>query len=1231
MYQNDENDNGFNIYDATQRGSRRDRPGMNNDGPAKRTRTQMSKKKQRDAADEQHDGQKKNYGANAGIGGFNESEPVPSDVIAPNRTHDRPAGQGGAQYGGNVGDGNHNPSEDDGDVEDGGTLDERNTIGLSRELAHKYGIGMSPWAEDVEYPVKQESTMDDRDNTPEGGKVKIQEPEGEPPTSGFSGFGRYALSMTEPLNEIGGMPDDGSEDGSALYTNVNIAEELMNHLQIRMSSHYTKIRASEVSGLDLGESFDRFLGASRYLPLKRQEDLVATVAEFANILADVNENAHPTANTIIFEKFYSALVRTTSRERKAVLLEKWFNQLAQTNESMGQPGGGNGPADDKGQYTTPTPPAAEEKGQNTGPEATAAPIKPIPVLDAASGDILEASTAGRRFKYILDKVIESHILKRRDGPTIIDKDGVVFERVANDYLSTEYEVLPGSTYQIRLRHGYNHNNPPLTRLPVLRPVVEPDVPAQQSYTTRADVSSASRAGTTNDTGDPSDSSSSETDSSGGGYQRGSTPYLTRPRMNKKKKAKSDDEGLERRNKIRTEQSRSMVDGDYLRSIRKVLMSRLLRRYKEYTATERDAVKGSRAPKVEVPKIKYSGEREFSVLEDWVLEQSTYFSAAHLTGPDAETDRMLHIKSALDGEAYRWYRTQVIGYSASQNKTWTVERIIRELFRRFIDIGKLHDLKDAFNAFRWLNSYEVDTYYNELMMIVEIMPIMPSENEIVQKFRSGLPAKITDKMIDGFGVNMTTEPLRSLRRSAVIAEDMIRQKKSARQQAERERIVAETYAEAIKKLEEKDVRPMAARVPKTRDTPRGADGRFISRREADDRREDSGKNRERPIRDEKRAPSVPRPKRLDGAGEKTSRTPVCFDCGAERERMGHAGCRDPGSGKFRPKPRERMQAMHDSDADNESDDSDRSNRSQRSVGARTVFDVSTGDVVGSGDDQETSDDGEYAGEFIRAIHADLDLYDDDICSVTEMSIDYEAELEGIATTVAWWVLDDGAEESEMDDGDCPNEHVYAMTAIRDDERQVLEVTRPGRKGRRTVALDLSSRIIERPVVRPLERMCLVTYTSVVSSVKDCLALTLWDSGSTIQGVSHVFTELAKLRVYQLKDAIPLYLGTIGSRSLIKYGTFAETRFGDRLIESYWDLVNLDRYDMLIGVPFMLRNGVVLDFEHRCVRIGSLTIPGEVVPVNQAVQMRAHMRQKEEISRRRKDRSNKVDDVLSIVDS
>jgi hypothetical protein len=87
----------------------------------------------------------------------------------------------------------------------------------------------------------------------------------------------------------------------------------------------------------------------------------------------------------------------------------------------------------------------------------------------------------------------------------------------------------------------------------------------------------------------------------------------------------------------------------------------------------------------------------------------------------------------------------------------------------------------------------------------------------------------------------------------------------------------------------------------------------------------------------------------------------------------------------------------------------------------------------------------------------------------------------------------------------------------------------------------------------------------------------DSGSTTVSIMHDFARVAKLNVMQLENPVALQLGTVGSRSMINFGAKAQLELGTlREEDAYLDVVNIDRYDMIIGTPFMRKHGLVLDF-------------------------------------------------------
>jgi len=64
---------------------------------------------------------------------------------------------------------------------------------------------------------------------------------------------------------------------------------------------------------------------------------------------------------------------------------------------------------------------------------------------------------------------------------------------------------------------------------------------------------------------------------------------------------------------------------------------------------------------------------------------------------------------------------------------------------------------------------------------------------------------------------------------------------------------------------------------------------------------------------------------------------------------------------------------------------------------------------------------------------------------------------------------------------------------------------------------------RPVVKPEEKECLATWVNVGGLD----AWTLWDSGSTMTGITPTFVEVAKIPLDTLEDPHILQLGTVGS--------------------------------------------------------------------------------------------------------
>jgi hypothetical protein len=106
----------------------------------------------------------------------------------------------------------------------------------------------------------------------------------------------------------------------------------------------------------------------------------------------------------------------------------------------------------------------------------------------------------------------------------------------------------------------------------------------------------------------------------------------------------------------------------------------------------------------------------------------------------------------------------------------------------------------------------------------------------------------------------------------------------------------------------------------------------------------------------------------------------------------------------------------------------------------------------------------------------------------------------------------------------------------------------------------------------EKQCLATWTDI-NRLK---AWTLWDSGSTTMEITPALAELASIPVDELTDPYVLQLGMVGSHSTIKYRTDVTVSVDSEQISTYVDIANFDHYEMIIGIPFMRRNKVIIDF-------------------------------------------------------
>ena len=82
----------------------------------------------------------------------------------------------------------------------------------------------------------------------------------------------------------------------------------------------------------------------------------------------------------------------------------------------------------------------------------------------------------------------------------------------------------------------------------------------------------------------------------------------------------------------------------------------------------------------------------------------------------------------------------------------------------------------------------------------------------------------------------------------------------------------------------------------------------------------------------------------------------------------------------------------------------------------------------------------------------------------------------------------------------------------------------------------------------------------------------------------------IKMFALEKPIALKLACIDSQLMINYRTHVTIKLGCKVVEEYFDIANVEHYDMILGTPFLRKMGIVLDFRSPgMAQIGNKVIP------------------------------------------
>ncbi|KAH7916914.1 hypothetical protein BV22DRAFT_1135896 [Leucogyrophana mollusca] len=137
------------------------------------------------------------------------------------------------------------------------------------------------------------------------------------------------------------------------------------------------------------------------------------------------------------------------------------------------------------------------------------------------------------------------------------------------------------------------------------------------------------------------------------------------------------------------------------------------------------------------------------------------------------------------------------------------------------------------------------------------------------------------------------------------------------------------------------------------------------------------------------------------------------------------------------------------------------------------------------------------------------------------------------------------------------------------------------------------------VRPPHNKALQQCLAAFVEINGFRAYTLFDLGSTTDSVSPQTTRIAKLPYFTLENPVTLQLGCVGSRSQVNYSADVVVGFAGKAADTYVDVVNMDRYDAILGARFMHEHGICLDFKTKSIVMDGRACPALTVGEETAV--------------------------------
>src|SRR5271156_1515115 len=524
---------------------------------------------------------------------------------------------------------------------------------------------------------------------------------------------------------------------------------------------------------------------------------------------------------------------------------------------------------------------------------------------------------------------------------------------------------------------------------------------------------------------------------------------------------------------------------------------------------------------------YEGEDDLATFMEWLQSLMTYYEIHQLIGRDADRLRVLVCGSALQGQAAHWYYLYFRQRSAD-SPGGHLGDVVHNLADRFITPAAAIRAQNNFERVRYSLNKGIRAFISDLEIYSSHMFQDVDEYTLRKLLLEAIPARMRNDLMDHKSLSTTTSPI------GVWVEAIERREHELLERAAfNENETARNTAANVRASNARTTtRPMATRGPVTL-----------------------------PVKAALPPPAPRTGDRATPAGPPVMpRKPVpladlkCHACGQKGHFKGSKNC------PMTPKAAHLNVMMEDN------------------TPADALEQILSQDTF---DGVEYEGDPEYEEETEPGLYDDLDDYG---VAIASLHIDEEQEdiLLLAATTAA-------SAEGDIKLADDLVRSVKEQYELRGSGQQ----PRPCGKPPKQLKAEAKLKWVSDPNIRfahyspnptAADRLC----PKAIIKIDGVEAYTCWDSGSELDAMSPDFTRAAGIDISPKDDTLKVRLGTKGSSSATSYLAKPMLEIGDSHFKYYLDVLNLDRYNAILGSLFCNRHKVLVDFDTRTIRFGKTVI-------------------------------------------